>query len=1218
MKRFIFLCLLIPIWSSAQSPVDATNSFVDTSEFEDYYLESFVPFYYNGSWCLFNLDQQLPDTTFQFDAWMPTQNDVGLYVFKNDGKYGVIGSFGDTIHPFEYDSIQYLANGIARMKDGTWYLDKYKSNKDFQDDVWIESSEGLVEEVDFKRENYEYALELDSIRTYNEFDYLYKDGKVGIYYLSYLIIPVEYEAVQPLNFNELFSKQQQGILTFDGEKYRFFDLFGNDLLGTATSEFQFMHHDYLKYWDGTWKYYNFATEIAFDSHGNDVVLYNSNSYKVYSHGHEDPTFYNSSEVLSGAEDYFPLPLVGTTEVGLSESYLAYREAGKIGVMNLEGQKIIGANYDRIEELSSKHGHFKYFEGDSCGLLNRDGSRGFPAQYSNIVATQNPNRFIVLKNQKTGVVDQNGKIIVPLDYDYIQYGHDCFFLRRSNLIGLASINGKIIYEPAFDGYNTYNESSDPDFFAIVFQRNSGALILTSKTERLSEKTFHSFNYGNKVFKLYREGEIEVITLDENTKVEDRIAYENVNSFRVNKYNSNQVFFDLSSWPKSYLEENQKSGLFGLRFYQKSGLAVPSTYKYVQRNNLSSYFGENDQASSEIALTDDISVSLQNSYDQMYMSNGQVQNKGLVTAESITYHRCAQSTADALVYDKNLLGSVESYHYTSPFKREELDTIDINYGQRYDNSKPKKIVLNAKPIVCPIEEAEISLFEYYSYFGNLGALRMTKEMASKIMNPNLGIKFEGGARRIQNEREEFFNWNFLVFSPHRDFKELFFSDNLSCLITKSQEDTAQWLIRDFQWNKDSKPNETQSAFSFSNKSNSASDCLELEQKGSLRSKVNLDFPDFSFIDTDSLGMEYHAGRLIYGRTGSKILGDPNGKVYLDSIKDIKYLGESYFAVDNPEGWQVINRNGQPISNRTFTAVGNVTNGKFSARKWNHNGIYNTDGTLVLESDKSLDYITENKYRVNRSPEVWFDVDQQVYDTIQDGESYLGAEFISQRTDDGKYLIRRFGDAKSTEVNADTEPKLYNRHLILKRKKDLYVLDSNGKLTRHRKTGSPKEVGDFTTMLVRKERIILNENGEEIASTDLNSNVSSSSDGLLVSTSDTNYLILKSGATSSYPLQKKVVIDDFKEEQTPFYQNGFYGVKQNGTVLLSPKFNFLTSQGGGDFTYINDRERNLYDAELQRVNPIPYDEFYFISSDILAITINKNWFFYQFTLDGWQPLF
>jgi len=1213
MRYFIFLYLLIPFWSSAQNGFGSQEIVIDSSEFESYYMESFIPFYYQGAWCMYNLNQDTPDTTYHFDAWLPSKEDIGLYVFRNDDKYGALGSFGDTIYPFEYDSIQYLANGIARMKDGIWYLEKFDLKVNLQYDGEWEISQVNRE---FQQESYEYALELDSIRTHNEFDYLYKDGKVGVYYQSYLIVPIAYEAVQPLNFNRLFSKQQKAFLAFDGEQFRFFDLYGEDLLQTATSDFQLMHYDFLKYWDGSWKYFNFKTKLKFDSKGNDVVLYNNSSYKLYSANHENPTLYVFENQISGAEDYFPLPLVGKHGVSTSTIYLAYRKAGKIGVMDNNGQKIIAPKYDRVEAINDRAGHFKFFKGDYCGLLNQNGLEGFAAEYANIIATENPTRFIVLKNKKTGVVDQNGKIIVPLEYDYIDYEQDCFFLRRSNLIGLASLGGEVIFEPTFRGYHTFNDPDDPNFFAIVFQRFSGQLQLASRTGRLTDQTFDSYNYGNRVFKLYRAENIEVISLNENSIVEDRIIYDNVKSLRVSQNEFDKIFYGLGNWPTSYLEENQQNGLFGLRYFQKPGLAVTPTYKYVQENSMYSYFGEKEVSNEQLKLTDNLSIDFRNTYDQMYLGSDKVEHSNLVSAESVVHFQCTQSTANALVFDENLSGEVEVYHHTTPYRPSEMDTMKINYGHRYDDTKPKKIVLNAKAVICPIDHAEFSLFEYYSYFSNLGALKLTKQTAALIMNPNIGIKFEGGKRRIQNETPDLVNYKQLQFSPYKDFKDWYFSDQLTCFISKSEIDTSKWSVRDFQWDKQSKPNSSQESLSFSSKVNGIALELELTQKGNNSYKVNADFPDFSFTQTDSLGIEYHAGRIIVGRYGMKRMIDPDRKVYLDSIEDIKYLGESFFAVQNGQEWHVVDRNAQRISNRSFETVSSVINGTFNGRKENVRGIYKTDGTVLLESEKGLDYMTENKYRVNRSPEVWYDVESKKYDTIQNQESYLGADVILERKQDGVYHVRQFGSKKVISIHSDNNPKLYNNHLLFNKKKDLYICQLQGDIIRYKKASSPKEVGDFTTILGKKERILFNSEGDEIARADLSTTVSDSRDGLVVSASDTNYLLLQSGQTTTYPPTLKVVSEKDPNDYSVFYQGGNYGLKRGDEVIVEPIYTSLNSIGFGDFNCSKEYEVNLYDSQLQRVNQIPYDYYYFVTSEILAIELNENWFFYRFTVDGWQP--
>jgi hypothetical protein len=57
--------------------------------------------------------------------------------------------------------------------------------------------------------------------------------------------------------------------------------------------------------------------------------------------------------------------------------------------------------------------------------------------------------IVARNKKSGVIDKNGNIILPLRYDNVFPQANSFLVTLANLKGLADIGGNITIEPRFD-------------------------------------------------------------------------------------------------------------------------------------------------------------------------------------------------------------------------------------------------------------------------------------------------------------------------------------------------------------------------------------------------------------------------------------------------------------------------------------------------------------------------------------------------------------------------------------------------------------------------------------------------------------------------------------------------------------------------------------------------------------------------------------------------
>ncbi|XOV66599.1 MAG: WG repeat-containing protein [Fluviicola sp.] len=1145
---------------------------------------SFIPFKTTVGWTFYDLNDSTLHHEYAFDEWVPQNGFSDYYALRKGEHFGVVSMEGDTILPFEYDTVVTTQGDVLGRKDGKW---------------------GLLVLTDNHYETVMFSL--DSMHQSGQYLYLYRNNKVGLYLYGAVVVPPKYEAVQPLSANELYNKSPNAILAFDGTEFSFFDYSGRDLLGTSTPEFELMRDNFVRYQsEGRWKYYNFTTEKTFDSQGNDVVIYSTDSYKIYGPDRKYPTFYQGDQTLSGFEDYFPW----------DETYLAFRSFGKVGLIDIEGTVHIPAKYDKIELISAKQEYFKFFRGDSCGLVTKNGTELFQPAFANIIATKKANRLLVTDNGFTGVVDEKGKIIIPLEYDFIEYGNECFFLRKGNMIGLASIDGKIIFKPQFTHYKT--ESGRGAFYAIVFRDFSGGLHLANKQGRLTSKKFYDYNFGNQTFKLYRRGEIEVLVLSEDTQIEESVKYANVQSMEIRKPNYvSQVNNGLEAWDPSYLEENQLNGKFGLRHFTKRGIAVAPVYKEVQPNGLNSYFGERlDEGNFQ--LTQDVMLRRRAVYDQMYIGSGKIQNYDLVSAESLGHISNFRSGATVVGQDKNHFGTIEHPYKTMPFEFNELEDFNIGFSFEFDRNLPKMYIINAKPIVCDIDAAELSLFEYYHYFNMLGGLRMTPEVAKRIMNPTVGVRFVGGSRRVSDRNTMWSNENRIRFNPWETFYDFQFTEVGDFVFSKELDDTTLWDLRDYRWPKDEEAYESRKCIDFEERSEIFGTVLELKETGKTQYIIHEDFPSFEYILCDSLDRSYFAGRLIHEDEKGYTLKDPAGKEYTSYHDNIAYLGEGVFAVKNDQMFSVIDRSGDVLINREFSRVGNVNNGFFTASNSSFIGIYSIEGDVLVESNETLEHVEGNFYRVSPAPnEVWFHAATKVYDTLRLDEVYLGNETFMTKSEKGDYSLRKFGESASHKISTEIKPYCMLEVVIYKKKKKLFVLDAAGRESTFKKASKPRMYGNFMRIDGKKNKLILNEKGELIHTAEEGAKLKIYRDQLWVHTADTNVLVSQSGEVKPLNYEKVTTYSQSAgKDVTIVMQKGKFGAEHNDDSIIPNKFDRLTYLGNGEFMATHNFTKNLFDSHLEQLNPIPYSESYFISEDILVLELNGAWFYYQ-KMEGWEPI-
>jgi len=514
------------------------------------------------------------------------------------------------------------------------------------------------------------------------------------------------------------------------------------------------------------------------------------------------------------------------------------------------------------------------------------------------------------------------------------------------------------------------------------------------------------------------------------------------------------------------------------------------------------------------------------------------------------------------------------------------------------------------VCDRISAEISLFEFYHYYNMLGGLRLTKETAPKIMNPDLGIRFEGGIKRVSDLDLFLDNKERVRFDPWEDYHDFRFSELGDFVFSKELEDTALWTLRDFRWEEDGEALPTKKCIDYRELSHWFDTRLELKELGITKLIIHEDFPNFEYILSDSLKRNYYAGRLIQEEEKGWKLVDPEGKTYTSEQSKIRYLGEGVFAANSGRSWQVINRNGEVIIERTFLQVGSVNNGFFTASNNDLKGIYSINGEVLVESSQMLDHVEGSLYKVSLTPkEVWYDASTKIYDTLQTDEVYLGNRTFLSKTEGGDYTLRKFGNVRQMKVSTDIKPYCILDAVVYKKKKKLSILDSSGEVTTYKKASKPREYGQFMRIDGKKDRLILNQGGKHIHIAEEDARLRTYRDELWVHTSDTNYLVAQTGETS--PLNSEMIkpsVQAITKDLEIVRESGKMGALRNGETILPAKFDRLYYAGNGEFGATQNFTINLFDSDLEQINAIPYHQCFFIDEDVLMLELNGTWYFYK----------
>ncbi|HEU4717269.1 MAG TPA: WG repeat-containing protein, partial [Bacteroidia bacterium] len=130
---------------------------------------------------------------------------------------------------------------------------------------------------------------------------------------------------------------------------------------------------------------------------------------------------------------------------VDSSFFVVGLAGKYGVVNDSGRLIVSAEYDRIE---FDHAFIRIVTGNKCGLAGRSGKIVLPVVYDVIeFSGERPGLAIVNRYGKWGLASVlTGKEIIPCmadDDSPLWRGDDIIVLSQGNKYGACNQNGKLL-------------------------------------------------------------------------------------------------------------------------------------------------------------------------------------------------------------------------------------------------------------------------------------------------------------------------------------------------------------------------------------------------------------------------------------------------------------------------------------------------------------------------------------------------------------------------------------------------------------------------------------------------------------------------------------------------------------------------------------------------------------------------------------------------------
>lgn len=107
--------------------------------------------------------------------------------------------------------------------------------------------------------------------------------------------------------------------------------------------------------------------------------------------------------------------------GFEHGMVSVSKKGKFGIIDVRNQALIPFEYDNLAILDNLTGqlYFRATNNGKSALLNQKNKAISKFEYDLITPIYRSNLFVVTKNHRYGVIDDNATLVVPIEYDFVQ-------------------------------------------------------------------------------------------------------------------------------------------------------------------------------------------------------------------------------------------------------------------------------------------------------------------------------------------------------------------------------------------------------------------------------------------------------------------------------------------------------------------------------------------------------------------------------------------------------------------------------------------------------------------------------------------------------------------------------------------------------------------------------------------------------------------------------
>lgn len=426
-----------------------------------------------------------------------------------DNKWGVIDSTGNNVIDPSYKEMIIVPNSKVGVFICTYDVNydtgdyKTKALNDKNQEIFTQYDKIEAMQNQDKNGNLWYEKNVLKVKKGEKYGLIDLDGKE--------VVPVEYDEISTISEIENSFKVKingkYGIVDGDGKTVIQAQYADIDVLGKDNKSGFIVKNDEGKY--GIVDYSN--TQILEAKYDSIEKIYGNDMYVVTVSGKQKVVNKSGDDVLTTGFDSIKQILAN------QENAVIFAKSNKCGVMNTNGEVLIDAQYDSLEE--TKIGMFIASKDGKYGIINNKKEEKLPFEYTSLTFSEKADLYVAedsnfndkilnsnLEVKATGILlelnENKGYLKLRINDDYKYYNfkfeekqeadifstRTLFLSKKDGKYGFVDKNGKVVVDYIYDDAM---EQNDYGYAAVKKDGKWGSI--DSKGNIVQEPTYNLDDY-----------------------------------------------------------------------------------------------------------------------------------------------------------------------------------------------------------------------------------------------------------------------------------------------------------------------------------------------------------------------------------------------------------------------------------------------------------------------------------------------------------------------------------------------------------------------------------------------------------------------------------------------------------------------------------------------------------------------------------------------------